>query len=205
MKMFSEQATDPIARFVFAHGAGAGKDSEFMQKMAELLLSQHISVTRFDFPYMQKAAELGRRQPPNRMPVLREAFEIILDELDDSLPLFIGGKSMGGRVASMILDNSAAQACICLGYPFHPPGKSEKLRVEHLLTSVKPLLMLQGERDTFGNQSEIESYGLPKNIECIFLKDGDHSFKPRKASGITLEENMIIAAHHLSQFIRKQL
>ncbi len=203
--MSSESDSRPIAQFVFAHGAGAGKYSDFMQRVAELLAQQNIDVILFDFPYMQKATELGRRQPPNRMPVLLEAFEAQITSLNNSLPIFIGGKSMGGRVASMLFEKSDAKACICLGYPFHPPGKPEKLRVEHLKSVEKPMLIMQGERDTFGRQEEIETYNLPEAIKCIYLPDGDHSFKPRKASGYTLDAHLQEAALHISQFIRDQL
>lgn len=205
MTTLSNNASHPIANLVLAHGAGAGKDSDFMQWMAQHLAKRQINVVRFDFPYMQKALALGKRHPPNKMPVLIDSFQTVLSGISCELPLFIGGKSMGGRVASMILEDSTAIAGICLGYPFHPPGKPDKLRTEHLMTLGKPLLVLQGERDTFGNQNEIPSYNLPSSIQCDFLPDGDHSFKPRKASGFTQEQHVETAAERICQFIQEQV
>ena len=99
--ILTNKAQDPIAHLILAHGAGAGMHSEFMVRVAEFFAQRGITVTRFDFEYMQKAGALNRRQPPDRMPKLQAYFSLIIAELDASLPLFIGGKSMGGRVASM--------------------------------------------------------------------------------------------------------
>lgn len=199
-----DKARNPLGQLVLAHGAGADKDSDFMQSITACLVAKQINVVRFNFPYMQKAIALGKRHPPNKMPVLIDAYELVLAELDQSLPVFIGGKSMGGRVASMMLEDSLARGCVCLGYPFHPPGKPLKLRVAHLLETTKPMLMLQGERDTFGNKSEIPGFALPDNIQCHFLADGDHSFKPRKSSGFTQTQHIENAAEMISQFIKEQ-
>ncbi|GAM60575.1 hydrolase of the alpha/beta-hydrolase fold [Vibrio ishigakensis] len=175
------------ANFIFAHGAGAGMESEFMQTITEKLTQHGVSVYLFDFPYMQKTKELGKRRPPDKMDKLEQAFLSEISQLDASIPLFIGGKSMGGRVASMILEKTEAQGCMCLGYPFHPPGKPEKLRTEHLLELKKPLLVVQGEKDTFGKRDEVEGYPLSESIKVVYLQDGDHSFKPPKRSDATLE------------------
>ena len=200
-----DSAIHPIGQLVLAHGAGAGKDSDFMQQMSDALVAENVSCIRFNFPYMEKSIALGKRHPPNRMPLLLESYESVLAELDRELPVFVGGKSMGGRVASMLFENSIARGCICLGYPFHPPGKPLKLRVEHLLEVTKPMLILQGERDTFGNRNEIPEYDLPSTIRCQFLEDGDHSFKPRKASGFSQIQHIESAAKLISKFIKEQL
>ncbi|WP_166422859.1 alpha/beta family hydrolase [Paraglaciecola sp. 20A4] len=198
------EAQDPIAQLVLAHGAGAGMESDFMALAATLFSQRQISVIRFDFEYMQRAVALNRRQPPDRMPKLLSYFSYILAGLESSLPLFIGGKSMGGRVASMLLEESSALGAVCFGYPFHPPGKREKLRTEHLYTLQKPLMVVQGSRDTFGTQEEVADYRLPKNIETIFMADGDHSFKPRKKSGFSQEQHIISAIDASAEFIRQQ-
>ncbi|WP_158969957.1 alpha/beta family hydrolase [Paraglaciecola sp. L3A3] len=195
----------PIATFVFAHGAGAGQDSEFMQYMAEQLAMRNINVVRFNFAYMQLALELGKRRPPDRADKLLAHFNQVLSELDTDLPIFIGGKSMGGRMASMLLEESKAKGCICMGYPFHPPAKTEKLRTEHLADITKPMLILQGERDTFGSREEVVNYPLSKQISVRYLVDGDHSFKPRKASGYTLEQNLNIVVKAVEDFIKSQV
>lgn len=198
-------AKTPVATFVFAHGAGAGQNSEFMQLMAEGISKHNINVLRFNFAYMQLAEELGKRRPPDRADKLLAHFKRILSDVDSSLPIFIGGKSMGGRMASMLLDESMALGCICMGYPFHPPGKPEKLRTEHLLTINKPVLILQGERDTFGTREDIGTYNLSAQVKIKYFADGDHSFKPRKASGSSLDENLNQAIEHSAAFIRTNL
>jgi predicted alpha/beta-hydrolase family hydrolase len=198
-------AQNPIATFVFAHGAGAGRNSEFMQLMAEGLAKHNINVVRFNFAYMQLAEDLGKRRPPDRAEKLLVHFTKVLSEIDDRLPIFIGGKSMGGRMASMLLQESTAWGCICMGYPFHPPGKPEKLRTEHLMAINKPLLILQGERDTFGTREEIGTYDLSSQVQTRYLADGDHSFKPRKASGFTLDEHLNLAITQTAEFIKSHI
>ena len=198
-------AQNPIATFVFSHGAGAGQNSEFMQLIAEGLAKHNINVVRFNFAYMQLAEDLGRRRPPDRAEKLLVHFKKVLSEIDGRLPIFIGGKSMGGRMASMLLQESDALGCICMGYPFHPPGKPEKLRTEHLLAINKPVLILQGERDTFGTREDIGSYNLSSQVQIRYLADGDHGFKPRKASGFTLDEHLNLAITQTAKFIKSHI
>lgn len=205
MTISIDQASLPIANFVFAHGAGANKDSEFMLSVTKNLVKQQINVIRFNFEYMQKAIELDKRHPPDRIDKLCAYYQQIVSGVSDSLPIFIGGKSMGGRVSTMILDHSKAKAALCFGYPFHPPGKLDKLRVEHLQELRKPLLVLQGERDTFGTQAEISNYSLAKTVKCHFLPDGDHSLKPRKSSGLTQSDNINKATDMAAKFIKELL
>lgn len=193
------------ARLILAHGAGAGSDSPFMQQMAALLKARQIEVLLFDFDYMKVIKETGKRRPPEKIEKLEEQYWYQINTQAKDVPLFIGGKSMGGRVASRIYAQSLAQGCVCFGYPFHPPGKPDKLRVEHLQDLDKSLLILQGERDTFGNQNEVAGYELSNAVEICIIKDGDHSFKPRKASGVTLDENMQKAADATVKFIQQQI
>lgn len=199
------EADKPIAQFIFAHGAGADKDSDFMCEVAQRLAEQNITVVRFNFPYMIKAAELGKRRPPDRTPVLQEAFIELVNGRPKELPLFVGGKSMGGRMSTLILQGIDALGAIVFGYPFHPPGKPEKLRTEHLESMDKPVLILQGQRDTFGTQEEVLGYDLSGKVETVFLTDGDHSLKPRKASGLTQQQHIASAVEHTVSFIRQQL
>ena len=110
---------------------------------------------------------------------------------------------MGGRVASMVLEESCASGVVCLGYPFHPPGKPEKLRVEHLHGIKKKTLIVQGERDTFGKREEVAQYNLPSHFQMAWMTDGDHGFKPRKASGRTEQENWDSAVSTILQFLSK--
>lgn len=185
---------------VLAHGAGAAMDSEFMEFFAAGLAEKGLRVARFEFPYMVRRREDGKRRPPDRAPVLLETYLAIAAELGPE-NLVVGGKSMGGRVASMIADEAGVAGLVCLGYPFHPPGKPEKLRTAHLADLKTPALILQGERDPFGKRDEVAGYTLSKSIDVDFLPDGDHDLKPRKASGRTRAENWADAVHRMAAFI----
>lgn len=185
---------------VLAHGAGAAMDSEFMEFFAAGLAEKGLRVARFEFPYMVKRREDGKRRPPDRAPVLLETYLAIAAELGPE-NLVVGGKSMGGRIASMIADEAGVAGLVCLGYPFHPPGKPEKLRTAHLADLKTPALILQGERDPFGKRDEVAGYTLSKSIDVDFLPDGDHDLKPRKASGRTRAENWADAVHRMAAFI----
>lgn len=194
---------NPIT-FIFAHGAGAGMDHEFMQSVAKGLAFKGIRVIRFNFPYMIKRAEDGKRRPPDRAPKLLEAYQDIIGQVDAD-KLVIGGKSMGGRMASHLSEVDKVAAIACLGFPFHPPGKPEKYKGEHLAELAKPCLILQGERDTFGKREEFADFDLSDSIRVEFIPDGDHSFKPRKSSGYTEQQNIALTVEKLSAFIKEVL
>ncbi|MEK9643995.1 MAG: alpha/beta fold hydrolase [Alphaproteobacteria bacterium] len=183
-----------------AHGAGAPMDSDFMAYFAEALGARGIRVARFEFPYMAKRREDGRKRPPDRAPVLLDFYSAVAAELGTDR-LVVAGKSMGGRIASMIADETGVAGLVCLGYPFHPPGKPDLLRTEHLEALKTPALILQGERDPFGRRDEVESYALSTSIEVAFLHDGDHDLKPRKASGRTREDNWADAVERMALFV----
>ena len=112
---------------------------------------------------------------------------------------------MGGRIASLIADQANVSGLICLGYPFHPVGKPDKLRVDHLKSIRTPTLILQGERDAFGRLEEVPGYRLPATIDVQWLVDGDHSFKPRKFSGVSEEDNWRQAQHAIVRFVNKTI
>jgi predicted alpha/beta-hydrolase family hydrolase len=173
---------------VLAHGAGAGMDTPFMDFFASGLAKHGFRLVRFEFPYMASHRSAGKRKPPDREPVLRETWLKVIAMVRNS-GLVIGGKSMGGRIASLIADEAAVSGLVCLGYPFHPVGKPESLRVEHLKAIQTPTLILQGERDPFGNREAVAGYKRSPAVEVVWLPDGDHSFKPRKSSGRTEEQN----------------
>ena len=111
---------------------------------------------------------------------------------------------MGGRIASQVADPEKVAGCVCLGYPFHPPGKPDKLRTEHLKTTGVPTLILQGERDPFGNAEEVVAYDLSKNVLLRNVPDGDHSFQPRKSSTATQESNLNLVIESIADFIRRK-
>ena len=185
--------------FVLAHGAGAPMDSASMQFFAEGLAERGFRVARFEFPYMRARRTDGKRRGPDRAPVLINTWMQVIEQLGDAR-LVIGGKSMGGRIASMVADEANVAGLVCLGYPFHPPGKPEKLRTEHLRDLQTPTLILQGTRDPFGKPEEVDGYDLSSQIRVVWLEDGDHSFKPRKKSGRTEEQNWTEAIDWMERF-----
>lgn len=185
---------------VLAHGAGAGMHSPFMESFAAGLAARGITVFRFEFPYMREIAETGRRRPPNPLTALEAAWRGVIAKLSPRR-LIIGGKSMGGRVASLVADDSNAAGLVCLGYPFHPPGKPEKLRTAHLATLRTPALICQGTRDPFGTRADVASYTLSPAIQMLWLEDGNHSLEPRRASGLTAEDNWNRAMDRIAAFV----
>lgn len=187
--------------FIFAHGAGADMDHEFMAHIACGLADKGIRVVRFNFPYMIRRAQEAKKFPPDRAPKLMAAFESVIQHYATQ-PVVIGGKSMGGRIASLLTQHELVKGIACLGFPFHPPGKPEKQKGEHLATCEKPCLILQGERDTFGCREEVMAMPLSPQVEVVYVPDGDHSFKPRKSSGYTEQDNLASVVEQLSEFIR---
>jgi hypothetical protein len=150
---------------------------------------------------MHRQREAGKRAPPDRVPALEASFRAVIERVRDRLPLFLGGKSLGGRVATRIADALAAQGVVVLGYPFHPPQQPQKQRVEHLRTLATPCLIVQGTRDPLGAADEVAAYALSESIRVSWLADGDHSFAPRKASGHTLAGHMDAAIEVCAGFI----
>jgi len=184
---------------VLAPGAGAAMDSPFMEFVAKGLGEHGFRVVRFEFPYMANKRVTGRAKPPDREPVLRETWLKVIEKLGPK-GLVIGGKSMGGRIASLVADEAGVAGLVCLGYPFHPVGKPDKLRVEHLKTIKTPTLIMQGERDPFGTREDVAGYKLSKAVRVAWMPDGDHSFTPRKASGRTEKQNWQEAVDKVAGF-----
>jgi uncharacterized protein len=189
---------------VLAHGAGAPMDSPFMRIVAEGVAASGIRVARFEFPYMRRRRETGRGGVPDTPAVLMQSWREAIGELGSPDRLLIGGKSMGGRIASMVADEAAVGGLVCLGYPFHPPGNPAKTRTEHLKALTTPALMVQGERDSFGGREEVAKYKLSSGIRIEWIGDGDHSFKPRKSSGRTEVENLRKAIELVVRFVQRR-
>jgi len=155
---------------------------------------------------MARRRHEAKRPPPDRQPVLLEVWQAVIAHLGPER-LVIGGKSMGGRMASLIADEAHAEGrglrgLACLGYPFHPAGKPERLRTEHLAALETPCLICQGTRDTLGNAQEVAGYSLSPAIHLHWAEDGDHDLKPRKASGRSAEQNWTEAVAALDGFFR---
>ncbi|MEH6627229.1 MAG: alpha/beta family hydrolase [Motiliproteus sp.] len=191
--------------FIFAHGAGAGMDHEFMTQVAEGLADKGVQVFRFEFPYMLKRREDGKRRPPDRADKLLCAFRQQIATVPHHGKLFIGGKSMGGRMASLLAmeEDLDPDICgiICLGFPFHPPAKPEKLKGSHLAEIPLPTLILQGERDNMGTAEELAQFSFSKAVKLQILEDGDHSFKPRKRSGYSQQGHLHTTIEAIFGFI----
>ncbi|MGO6749543.1 alpha/beta family hydrolase [Rhizobium ruizarguesonis] len=189
------------ARFtiLLAHGAGAPMDSASMTAAANALAGVGFRVARFEFAYMASRRTSEGRKPPPRAETLNPEYEAAIAELGASGPLIIGGKSMGGRVASMVADDLHRRrkivGLLCLGYPFHPPGQPGKLRTGHLTGLTTPALICQGTRDEFGTRDEVPGYDLSDRIEIFWLEDGDHDLKPRKTiSGFSSADHLATMA-----------
>lgn len=191
----------PAPRLVLAHGAGAPMDSPFMNEVAKGLAGQGVEVVRFEFPYMQRRRREGVRAGPGPLPALCAHFERVLSELSPSSCSFIGGKSMGGRLASMIVDATDAAGLVCLGYPFHPEGRPERTRTAHLAQLRTPTLIVQGTRDALGSRDDVAGYVLSPAISIVWIEDGDHSFVPRRRAGSSPHAAMTRAVDAVASFI----
>lgn len=198
---------DARVTILLAHGAGAPMDSASMSAVAKVLAAADFRVARFEFAYMA-ARRTGERKPPPKAETVMPQYVAAIDDLKAKGPLIIGGKSMGGRVASMIADDEFAKkriaGLLCLGYPFHPMGRPDQLRTKHLLDLKTPTLICQGTRDELGNSFEVGDYGLSDEIEVFWLEDGDHDLKPRKAiSGFTTAQHLQSVADKVTGWTKR--
>jgi predicted alpha/beta-hydrolase family hydrolase len=193
---------DAALTVVLAHGAGAPMNTPFLSSVARGLAAGGYRVARFEFPYMRARRDTGRKGgAPDREPILRNSWKEAVEKLGGGGRLVIGGKSMGGRIASMVADEVGARGLVCLGYPFHPPGRPEKLRTKHLETLATRALIVQGTRDAFGTEEDVAGYRLSPAIRVVWLQDGDHSWKPRAASGRSEAQNMADAVAAIREFL----
>lgn len=201
-------------RLLLAHGAGAPADSPFMESLAWALSSEGVITLLFEFPYMAKQRENGRKRPPDRQPALLEHFRKVIDVVGadpgNDGNLFIGGKSMGGRMASLLAAQpdiaSGVKGVVCFGYPFHPPGKSDRWRTDHFRTLQRPVQIIQGTRDAFGRRAEVEPRGLDSlaDLSLAWLEGGDHDFKPLARQPETHQDLIRQAAAVAADFMRQQ-
>ena len=201
LQLQSDGPSDGLGTFVFAHGAGLPMDAPRMEAITIGLVAAGIHVVRFELPYMRRRRENAKRGAPDRPAVLEATWREVIDRVGRADQLVIGGRSMGGRVASMIADDAGARGLVCLGYQFHPLGNPERTRTAHLAELRTPALIVQGERDAMGKRDEVAGYELSASIELVWLPDGDHSFAPRKRSGVTEEDNVAAAVAAVQAFI----
>jgi predicted alpha/beta-hydrolase family hydrolase len=180
-------------------------DSASMTAASKALADQGFRVARFEFGYMAARRTSDQRRPPPKAEIVKPEYLSAIADLGAKGRLIIGGKSMGGRVASMIADEVHGQGLIagllCLGYPFHPPGKPEQLRTAHLKDLKTPTLICQGTRDEFGTKDEVPGYELSDRIKLLWLEDGDHDLKPRKTiSGFSAADHLATMAKTMREW-----
>lgn len=194
-----------VGRLLLAHGAGAGQDSTFMQRLREALADKGVQALGIEFEYMRRMRLEGHRRPPPRIDKLVDELAMWCDIMSHkSLPaLWLGGKSMGGRAASLLAARDGAPGLVLCGYPFHPPGRPETTRLAHWPLLGCPIIVLQGSRDPFGSREEVMDYRLPLLTQLHFLEDGEHDWKPRKVSGRTQESLIDEAASVVAAAMRK--
>jgi len=159
---------DPTSpAILLAHGAGAGMESAWMARMAVLLAGRGLHVIRFEFPYMARRSTGGSRRPPDRQPVLLAAIREVHEAT--GRPPLLAGKSMGGRMMSLLADELGARGLVCFGFPFHAPGRPPGDRIAHLAGLRTPALILQGTRDPFGKPDDVAAYALSDAIRIEWL------------------------------------
>ncbi|MDX2287323.1 MAG: alpha/beta family hydrolase [Hyphomicrobiaceae bacterium] len=199
-----------LPAILFAHGASQPMTSPFFDTMTAQLTSRNMTVIRFEFSYMAARRSGGKRRPPPAVESLFPEFRAAVAEARAAVggrALLIGGKSMGGRIGSLLadelLDETAILGLVCLGYPFHPPKQPEQLRTAHLAGLRTPTLIAQGERDPFGTRADVALYELSPSIRLHWVDDGDHDFGPRGRSGFTRTGNIAAAAEAIVAFARE--
>lgn len=194
---------------LLAHGAGADMHSAALRVVADALADARVPSLRFNFPY-----RTAGRRAPDRPPVLERAVRDAVDELTrlakvPSDRLVLGGRSMGGRICSMVAADEAdpvpAAGLALLSYPLHPPGRPGNLRVEHLPRLTMPVLFASGTRDAFGAPDELERAAklVPGPVSFYWVETGDHSVKPLKSSGLTSADAMAGVAEAVVSFVRE--
>ena len=200
IKFLFDGPEDSELTVVLAHGAGVPMDAPFMNTFAKGIANAGLRVARFEFPYMQRQRTEGKRFPPSPAPILIERYLAVVGALGGGQKLVIGGKSLGGRIATLIANQVQAKGVICLGYPFHPPENPEKVRIEYLKNITAPTLILQGGADPFGAPEEVEEYGLPDDVKITWLDGGDHHLATPEDSETSDEENWAEGAGAIAEF-----
>ncbi|WP_417704076.1 alpha/beta fold hydrolase [Pseudomonas sp.] len=201
--LWDEPPQAALGTLILAHGAGAPMDSSFMQTLAQGLAAHGVRVVRFEFAYMAQRRADGRKRPPNPQAQLLQQWREVHAQVRQRIagPLAVGGKSMGGRMASLLADELGASALVCLGYPFYAAGKPEKPRVAHLAELRTPTLIIQGERDALGNRDAVAGYELSAAISLHWLQAADHDLKPLKASGFSHEQHLQTAIGSIAAYL----
>lgn len=201
--LWNESASVTRCTLVLAHGAGAPMDSPFLEHIAAGLAARGISVCRFEFEYMAARRTDGRKRPPSTGQRLLEEWRRVHAVVRQQTAglLAVGGKSMGGRIASLIADELEVDGLVCLGYPFQSGGRPAAARTVHLAGLKTPTLIVQGTRDPFGKPADLAEQTFSPNLELHWLADADHDFKPLKRSGFTQAQHLDAAVAHCADFL----
>ena len=173
-----------------------------MTAFAEGLAACGWRVLRFEFAYMAERRSGGKKRPPSPQATLLAEWRAAIATSEPG-KLVIGGKSLGGRMASLLADECGVAGLVCLGYPFHPPGRPDKLRTAHLAGLATPTLIVQGTRDPFGTREEVAGYALSDRVGIHWAQDGDHGLKPRKSSGRLERQNWEEAIGAIDDFLKR--
>ena len=190
---------------ILAHGAGSPMDSCFMNSLVKNLVTENFLVIRFEFPYMQKRRN-GIKLFPDTIEILSDYFISVIKYIKDKYSgkyIWVGGKSMGGRVACHISKVINIKGVIVFGYPFYSLKNPNKVRLEVLRQDGPPILIIQGDRDKMGNKEEILNYILNKSVKIVFLEGGDHSFLTIKKAIYSQKDLIGIASKHAYNFIKE--
>jgi uncharacterized protein len=195
---------------ILTHGAGAPATSPVITTLVEQLNEFGVRTACFEFDYMAARRQGGSKRPPPRVETLTDEFRAIVSEFQASRgdktksKIIIGGKSMGGRVASLIAEDLYSQGAIAgwlaIGYPFHPAKHPDRLRTAHLKDMRCTGLIIQGTRDALGNRTEVAGYEISNAVRIRWCEDGDHDLKPRRASGLTHDDTLSMAAEAINDF-----
>lgn len=200
MKQLTVLGESHWPKLLLTHGAGAGCDSAFMQQMAKALVNQNIQVGLYNFPYMQKRLELGTKRPPDRVNKLIPALVEAITSFDCQ---FVAGKSMGGRMATMLSNEITIKRAFALGYPFFKPKDDSFERLEHFLDCKYPIDIFHGTRDKFGKPEQLPE-SLPyftQHIHMHWLTDADHDFVTLKKSTLNQQDHILAVAKKISSII----
>jgi len=191
---------------ILGHGAGAGQTSDFIVSFASGLAARGIDTVTFNFSYMEQ----GRRIPdPNGR--LEASYRAVIEAVRERIKstgagLAIGGKSMGGRIASQVAATGLSELAglVFLGYPLHPPGRPDRLRAKHLSEIKAPMLFVQGSRDAFGTPDELRPIvtSLEPPAGLYVVEGGDHSFKVRKGAGVGQDDIYFAIQDHIAAWLR---
>lgn len=181
MFLVSEPNVKALGSILLAHGSGAPMDTPFMDKAAAALNDAGLRVFRYEFAYMATRRHTGKRPPPSRFEKLQEELALLWQAWQVEGPRYLGGKSLGSRVSVSMASRLGAAGAIALGYPFHPPGKPETVRMAPFENLTTPVLILQGTRDPFGTPEEVAGYPLPDLVKIHWIQGGSHDLSVRKS------------------------